>query len=351
MARDYLTLGDALADYYRVRRGGYSPSTWEAHERCLEKWRDWIAGEIQSNPLLETIANPDERYMERYCNKLRPPAYSPSSFNNMRQYLTAFWKYCLAEAWIRTNPMRNVRSLRVPRRARLQLSRHELIQLVEECPDPRDRIALAVGVNTALRGGDVAKLYVGSANLTDDTLTAYVDKTDRALQFAITADLRRELLRWFDHYATSAGITLAELPNDWRLIPKIKSSAANAHHPQGPRIRTYLSYEFLDHPERIVQRALERMGHATKNEGFHTLRRSSGRAVYEHAKSLGNADPLRMAQVLFDHKSRRNTEDYLGITPEKEELAGMMRGKSFLHDADPASVVSLETDRGARKHA
>lgn len=349
MNREYITLNDALSDYYRVRRGRYAPSTWRAHERCLETWRTWVVRELQPNVLLELVADPDERYMERYFNRLRPPTYSPSSFNNLRQYLGAFWKYCLGEGWIRTNPMRHVDPLRVRREVRLQLSAAELVQIVEGCPEPRDRVALAIGANTGLRGGDIATLFVGSANLTNDTLTAFVEKTDKEVQFAITADLRRELLVWFAHYARACNLaSLHELPNDWRLIPKIKSTAIDPMRMELGRRNIYLPHTTLAHPERIVHRALERLGHGTYKEGFHTLRRSAARAVYEHAKDKGHSDPLRMAQALLDHQSRSVTEIYLGITPEKEELAGMMRGKSFLHDdGDGEQVVSIEEARGA----
>lgn len=348
-----VTLNDAIADYYRVRRGRYSTTTWDAHEGALERWRTWITRETQPYVPLAVIAQPDERYMERYFNRLRPPMYEPRTFNNYRQYLKAFWDYCIAEGWVRTNPMRHVDPMRVPKKVRLQLSAAELLGLLDLATEPRDRIALAIGMNTALRAGDIAELRVGGANLTNDTLSAYVEKTDEERSIAITADLRVELLRWFDHYAREMGLeSVADLPNDWRLVPPMKRVKVNMRKPElGDRI-IYRPDGRLTHPERLVQKVLAAAGHETKKEGFHTIRRSTARVLFDRACADGVPDPIRRPMTLLGHKGRATTELYLGVTHEQQELDLMMRGQSFLHDALPPvpGVVDLpeKKEKGTR---
>jgi integrase len=338
---DRLTLNDALRDYYTQRKGRYSASTWHAHEGQLERWRTWITRETQPNVYLDDI---DERHMVRYFDKLRPPAVAPSSFNNYRQYLRSFWLYCREEAWVQTNPMRHVDAMRVPKRVRLQLSADELLALLDGA-GPRDRVALAVGMNTGLRGGDIAALTVGSVNLGNDTLLAWEEKTDQETLLPITADLRPELLRWFQHYAEACDIPdWRKLPNHWTLIPPARGAALNVHDPSAGFRVAYKTTARYRHPETIVHRALERIGHDTHREGFHTLRRSAARELYNLAVRDGIGDPIRIAQALLNHKSQKTTEIYLGITHEKELRDGMMRGKAFLsRSVTSADVPVIES--------
>lgn len=324
-----MTVNAALADFYQVKQGGYSPSTWSAIQARLENWRRWLVKETQPEIFLRDICRYDDRYMERYFNRLRPPAYAPSSFNNYRQYLLGFWEYCRARGYVDTDPMMHVDPLRVPRRTRLQLSAVELLKMLESA-SPRDRVALALGMNTGLRAGDITALKVGSANLTNGLLTAYIHKTKQEVELPITAELDSELLRWFVHYAQVQGVATLDLPNTWTLVPPAHWYGNNPHQPAlggSTRYKTGMRYT---HPEKIVQEALSRLGHESHGEGFHTLRRSSARVLFDLAASDGVGDPIRIPQSLLGHASRTTTERYLGVTHEKVLTNKMLRGKSFL---------------------
>lgn len=334
-------MNGALADYYQVKKGGYSPSTWEAIQARLENWRRWITAETQPEIFLRDICRYDDRYMERYFNRLRPPAYAPSSFNNYRQYVVGFVTYCRGRGWIDTDPMMHVDPLRVPRRTRLQLSAVELLKMLETA-EPRDRIALALGMNTGLRAGDITALRVGSANLTNGLLTAYIHKTKQEVELPITAELDAELLRWFVHYAQVQSVALAELPNTWMLVPPAHWYGNNPHKPELGGRTLYKTGQRYTHPELIVQDALKLLGHDARGEGFHTLRRSSARVLFDLAASDGVGDPIRIPQSLLGHASRTTTERYLGVTHEKVLTSKMLRGKSFLGRA--AEEAAAERD-------
>lgn len=328
--RQASTLSDALSDYYAQRSAKYQESTWKAHEAQLEKFRTWATRQHGPNCHLADI---DDREMVRYFNRLRPPAYEASTFNNYRQYLLMFWTYCRGEAWVQTNPMRHVDPARVPRKVRLHLSPEELLAMLTDAT-PRDRIALATGMNTALRANDVMALTVGSVNLSNDELTAFIQKTQVEEVLPITSELRVELIRWFQHYAEASGVARwQDLPLDWTLIPPARFEGVNVHRPElGGRI-VYKTNGRYSHPEKIVHSALERMGYPTKREGFHTLRRSAARAVFDLAAKDGVGDPIRIPQSLLGHKNRVTTEIYLGITHEKRLRDDMLRGQSFLNRA------------------
>ena len=326
--RDMLTLNDALRDYYEVRAGRYELRTWRCHEARLEHFRTWVTRETQPDVYLEDIAGPGARYMERYFNKLRPPAYAPGSFNNARQYLTGFWKYTIGRGWVLGNPMMHIDALRVPRVVRLQLAAGELLSMLEDA-NPRDRVALALGMNTALRANDITGLKVGNVNLENNTITAWVEKTDEERIFPITEELRVELLRWLKHYADVAQVDVRDLPNSWILVPAARWCGIN---PRNPALGGVLVYteKRMTNPQRIVQTALRKLGHDTKGEGFHTLRRSAARVLFDLAAADGVRDPIRIPQSLLGHTNRATTERYLGVTHEATMRDEMMKGKSFL---------------------
>lgn len=353
-----MTLNGALADFYQVKKGNYEKSTWDAIQARLENWRRWIVQETQPEIFLRDICRYDDRYMERYFNRLRPPAYAPSSFNNYRQYLNGFWTYCRGRGYVDTDPMQHVDPLKVPRRVRLQLSADELLRMLETA-SPRDRIALAIGMNTGLRAGDITALKVGAVNLAAGTIHAYIHKTKKEREIDITAELDTELLRWFEHYAGVQGVSVLELPNTWTLVPPAHWYGNNPHKPALGGKTKYKTGMRYTHPETIVQDALKLLGHEPKGEGFHTLRRSAARVAFDLAIADGIGDPIRIPMSMLDHVARGTTEIYLGVSHDKVLTTKMLRGKSFLgraveaeaEHADASSTVAYISQGEVRRSA
>lgn len=337
------TLNDALSDYYEVKLSHLAASTRKQHEATLERWRTWVVRETQPNVYLPDI---DDRMMVRYFNRLLPPGHEPRTYNNYRQILKKFWDFCRGEAWVRTNPMRHVDPLRVSARVRLLLSPDELLRILD-ISEPRDRIALAVGMNTALRAGDISKLTIGSVNLGNDTIQVSIQKTGAEEILPMTSELRTELLKWFTTYATVMGMPVSALPNNWTLIPPIQSVAVNVHDTALGRREVFEPHRQLTHMERIVQGALRKLGHPTRGEGFHTIRRSMLRSMHDLAVADGESDAIRMVQAMAGHKNQQTTEIYLGITHEKRRRDAMMQGKSFLTRAVGAQEERREDVEGS----
>ena len=344
MTRHQLTLSEALLDYMTARSGRYSPSTWAAHERVLLKLRDTLNRPSELGPGCR-LADVDERTMVRYFNALRPPRLAGYSFNNYRQYVMMFFKFALAENWIDRNPMRHVDPAPVVKRPRLQLSAQELLAALDGAT-PRDRVALALGMNTALRAMDIMSLKVGDVNLSNNELSAFIHKTKQHDLIPITAELRAEIIRWFEHYADAMGLSdwMSDLPNEWILVPPMHFLAHNVWTPQAGGRVVYKTTSVYSNPEEIVQRALKRLGHPTKGEGFHTLRRSTARRFYELAIAKGVRDPMRMPQALLGHQRRETTEIYLGMTIEKEMRDELLKGESFLRAVADEEIRKRDGD-------
>lgn len=340
MAR--ITLNEALADYYDVRAPRYGDATWRAHEGQLERFRTWATREWGPNLLITDV---DERGMARYFNKVRAEV-EPSSFNNYRQYLNMFWRFARGEGWVETNPMRHVDAERPPRKVRLRLSAEELLAILDDA-EPHDRIFLACGENTALRAQDIAVLTVGSVNLGNNTLLAWISKTKTWEELPVTAELRAEIIRWLQHYGPAMGVPdWRDVPNEWTLCPPVQSVSVNPHRPDLGRRLMYKTTGRQSHPERIVQRVLARRGYPTKGQGLHTLRRSTARALYDLAASDGIGDPIRIPQALLGHRNRQTTEIYLGVTHEKQLRDELMRGQSFLGRAAATEAADRRQSEG-----
>lgn len=341
-----LTLNDALLDYYSVRSGRYSLSTWRAHEQRLEMMRTWLTKRTQPNVYLADL---DDRLLADYFKTLRPPRYAASSYNNFRQYAKMFFGFCVAEGWISTDPTRHVDPIKPPKRIRLQLTPSEMLAALETAT-PRDRIGLAVGMNTGLRARDATGLTIGSVMLDTGFLSVWIEKTDTEDQLPISSEFRTEILAWFEHLAGVMGVaSISDLPNEWHLIPPAHWLASDVNDPSGPGRLTYHPDRQLRHPEQIVHRALTRLGHPTKGEGFHTLRRSMARALYDLAVSdnTGKSAPIRVAQAQLGHKNQATTEHYLGLEGEKQARNELLRGKSFLTRAAGVHRDIIEQERAA----
>lgn len=328
------TLSKALDDYDVRRLRARSKGTQENAHSQLRRMEVWVAKEIQPDPYLVNI---DDTAMTRYFNTLRPPRLEAASFNHYRTIMNSFWVFCLQRGWIERNPMEWVERLPIPEKARTQLAPEEMLMMLEEADKPRDRIALAVGMNTGLRAGDIAALKIGAVNLHDNTLSAYIQKTKRFSLIGITTELRSELLKWFYVYAEMMELeSFRDLNDEWTLVPSMRSYVTRE---PGVRIDVLLPQSTFTNLHEIVKTAMEKRGFPLRDkngkslrEGFHTLRRSAGRQIHDDAAQRDDVkgSAMRAAQAFLGHKTQQVTELYLGLDHDKKVLDGMMRGQSFL---------------------
>jgi integrase len=187
-----------------------------------------------------------------------------------------------------------------------------------------------------LRAGDLCALRVGDVDLETGFLHVSIKKTQTEDRMPITAELDREIRRWLAHYARVMLAVGEPLSADWRVVPPAHWQALNVHYPTGPGRVVYKTHDRYVHPEQIVHRALDRLGYSTLGEGFHTLRRSAARHVFNIAVAESDANAIRVAQALLGHRNQSTTEIYLGITHERVARDRLLRGRPFLHRLDSA---------------
>jgi integrase len=255
----------------------------------------------------------------------------PRSCNKYLSRVKGFFAHAYAEGWCPADPAVTLPPVRVQAPPpRTWLTATELEAMLTDAPNPRDRAALAVAYSTMLRGSELSALRVGDVDLDGGwlnvTITKPVPDTDR---MPMTADLRRELIAWFDAYQAMCG----PLDTTWYLIPRASHDWTRGYDVT-PTVACHRPY-------RIVTTAMARQGLYVSGdrEGFHTVRRSVARLGYDHLVATdGREDALSVVSALLHHKSRATTELYIGTDGDRTRRDSLMGGRQWMRGLSRAPV-------------
>lgn len=331
-SRANVRLDEAIDAYLtRITNEGQSPSSIKTARYALARFRKAVTSPREPNPYLHTIS---ARHCDDYCfgEKGIRRGIGAISFNRYRSVLKVFFDYALMMRWVDVNPMDGIGMARpdAPKQ-RLLLNAGELVALLDATANPAERIACAIGMNTGLRANDIRHLTVFDASLASGTIQTEIRKTRKFDVKPITMELHRELIRWLDTYASLMGLNdRGELENDWLLVPTYRRLAPREVSPWP--IADLRPYDPHSHPWRLVQRPLMALGYPTKGEGFHTLRRSSARALFESLRERGDGrdHALMIVKDFLNHSSVVQTEHYLGLNQERTLRDALLKDQPFL---------------------
>jgi len=325
-----IRLNEACQHYLqRIANEGQSASSINTMRYALARLRKALASTREPNPYLHTIT---PAQADDYCYGLDGirRGIQAVSFNRYRSVLTTFFNYALLMRWSDINPMDGISAARPDApKTRLLLNAGEMLSMLEQASNPVERIALSLGMNTGLRANDIRHLTVFDASLAGGVIQTEIRKTHKLDVKPITMELHKELVDWLDIYADWTGLSdRGELPNEFLLVPSYRSAAP------AERVRHVVlrPLGMHTHPWRLVQRPLARMGYPTKGEGFHTLRRSSARALFESLRSEGDGrdHALMICKAYLNHASTVQTEHYLGLNQERTIRDALLKDKPFL---------------------
>lgn len=325
-----MNLSDAIGTYLDARRGRKAKQTVRCDEVALYKLLRQT-GNIPAGTL-------DTGHMESY---FYDPVFGlatsvqSSTFNINRSRMAMFTRWLVAEGHVTTDPMRKVESRKALKKNRRRLSIEQMTAAIESCKHPRDRALVALACNTGLRISSILGLRVRSLDLDSGILIAPVPKTQQEIVMPITADLDGEMRLWLDHYRFELGA----LDPEWYLVP-----ARHAHGWEGSC--TLAPDKRMGVPWRVIHEAFEAIGVDAKGEGFHTMRRSAGRALFENAIAAGDPRAIHIVQAFYGHAEVRMTQNYIGTDEERRRLHELMRGQRFLKTSD-GDVIDLASRRGA----
>lgn len=324
-----IRLDDAIARYVsRIESEGQAPSSVRTARYALRRFRLAVTTRGDS-PMLHLIT--PER-MDEYCfgpSGIRR-GVAASSFNSYRSVLVSFFDYALRMRWTDVNVMDAIPAARpdAPRQ-HLYLNAGELLALLDHADNPVERVGMALGMNTGLRGNDVSHLTVFDASLAAGVIQTEIRKTNKLDVKPITMELHGELTRWLSFYADVTGVgDPGLLPDHWLLVPAYRNPAPSE---RDRRVKPRPT-DVHKSPWRLVKRPLERMGYPTKGEGFHTLRRSSARSLFESLRESGEGrdHALLIVKEFLNHASVAQTEHYLGIKEERAIRDALLKDKPFL---------------------
>ncbi len=153
----------------------------------------------------------------------------------------------------------------------------------------RDRALFDLAIDSKLRGCDLVKLKIGDVVAGADIrnrATIIQQKTNRPVQFELTADVRATLLSWLERRGGSI--------TDF-LFPSCVDHAGHMS------TRQYA---------RLVDEWVTAIGLRKCEYGTHSLRRTKAAMIY---RATGN---IRAIQILLGHTKIENTVRYLGVDVE-----------------------------------
>lgn len=333
-------LSDAVESYLTYRKVAFSPATALASDQTLRQFLS-IVGNIQTKGLMP-------RHAERFQSSLLSAGKKPATVNNRMSQLSAFSRWAVANRMIPAHFVGTVRTIPVPRKAKLRVPPLEFQRLLDLAERPDRRIVIALGLFLFLRGGEIRTLKVADVDLDQGIVNVVIHKTNDWDEMPVCLELDEELRRWFIAYAADIGRPLKG--TDY-LVP--------AHHRfpgwlERPVSGNYQPDKMMLRPFQHVQVILEKAGYPVteagkkSGEGVHTLRRSGARALYDALVDGRLGDPaarddaLRQVMTMLHHSSVSITEGYIGLERDRQKRDKTIKGVRFLPTTEHTNVVSLK---------
>lgn len=341
-------LSDAIEDWLRFRRSqDIAVNTIKGNATVVRRFLT-ITGNIYCDKITE-------HHVTKYF-EVASKTKQPQSLRNDHGILSVFFDWCrhTKRMSIEQNPLYGRRMPKQLRRERNRLNVSEFPCLLDaaEARSPRDRAAVAILLYTLLRDRDAADLRVADVDLEGGWLRARIHKTGLEDRMPITTELDYELRKWLTAYTEEVG----PLKNHYYLLPQRLT-----HFAKGNNGGVNVEYTWVTYPEKpigplgkTINPILESIGFPIQDhtgaktyEGAHTIRRSGARALFDHLVSQPaeerNGDPLRIVQSMLHHKHVTQTEDYIGVQPDRRTRDEVLRGRSMY--GRTATVTSISQAR------
>ncbi|MBT2541962.1 site-specific integrase [Streptomyces sp. ISL-44] len=264
--------------------------------------------------------------------------------NETKQFLA----FCHRRGWTALSADTLVEGIRErsthTNRNRYRMTRAEIRHLVEAAEDPRDRALIMFVACTGVRISEALGMRVRDVSFPKGELYVTVPKCSEEVVYPLSSDLEGELRLWLTAYAGQVG----ELKRTYRLFPTYFRREFVAKGIQAPAGQ-YNPVGVITTPNCVLRPIADRAEiELEEGDGWHTVRRSFARILYDDAVHMGHDAALRVVQAALNHKSVKTTEGYLGLTTEHKQFRHMLKGKPFLTaDLDPGKIVDLGERRAA----
>lgn len=240
---------------------------------------------------------------------------SPVSFNNAQMCISALMRWGAAEDYFPAGLHVVCRPIPVPRVEQQRCRSDQLLEAIEQCTDPRDKMYLSLATYTLGRAGELQLVRWDHVDFRDTCIRWWNQKKKRFDTKEIDAYLATDLREW---KFTLEGYMGETVHPEWCVLP------TRFTHPISRKV-TYTPLTPLANMELIAHKYLDCYFTNTAGIGSHTLRRSAARALFDHLCSSGYDGALRHVSALLDHKSTVTTERYLGLDEDKMAIRRIIR--------------------------
>lgn len=332
-----MRLSEGIVEYQTFRTSQrYAKSTVRTERQALDLLLSEI-GNIQLKHL-------DARHGEAFVAALLSKGLKPGTVNLYRGAFRRFCAWCNTRRYLPggSNPLGTTRNLadHAPPKRRLPVA--DFPRLLDATEHPQERIIVALGLYLFLRASEVSFVDVEHVKLDEGEILVFQPKTGRWDPMPISLELDAELRRWLTWYAQDAAPVHGALMPHWPLVPARRrsqlwndGSGKNGGRPVLPR---YGQMNPLSRSSQIhgkVQKALRAIGWEVSpddREGVHTLRRSGARALYETLVAGDHEardEAVGMVQAMLHHKTRAQTEHYIGLEAAREKRDKVFRGRQM----------------------
>ena len=334
-----MDLSTAVDQYLVYRSAAYRPSSVLAAKQSLKSFLAEV-GNVNTKQLTP-------RHAERFQTALMVKGQKPNTVNSRMSQVSAFSKWLVANRYTPAHFVATVRTVPVPKRARLRVPATDFARLLDCTERPDRRITVALGLFLFLRGGEIRTLRVGDVRLDEGAIDVVVHKTHGFDEMPICYELDQELRQWFIEYQRDIGRPLRS--TDF-LVPAHRSMPGWMARPE---TGNYQPERMVLRPYDHVRATLKTAGYPVTDdtgkrngEGVHTLRRSGARALYDALVEgrLGDQtakdSALRQTMTMLHHSSVTVTEHYIGLERDREKRDNTIKGVRLL-PALPANVMEL----------
>lgn len=265
-----------------------------------------------------------------------------------RNELKQFLGFCHRRGWCSMSAEQLIDGVRDKsthtNRNRYRMTRAEIRLLIDHAEDPRDRALITFVACTGVRISEALGMKVSDVSFSKSELYVTIPKTHEEVTYPLSSDLEAALREWLTAYGGQVG----PLKRAFRLFPTYFRREFVAKGLQAPAGQ-YNPVGVLGNANQVLRPIAARAGiELEPGDGWHTIRRSFARLLYDDAVHQGHDAALRIVQAALGHKSVNTTEVYLGLTSEHKQFRQMLKGRPFLTaDIDPGKIVDLNERRAA----
>lgn len=329
-----ISLSESIDLYLADRRSkGRSISTVRNEEVLLRQFLA-VVGNIQ-------VKNIGPEHMDKFFASRARQWKSERTYNLGRARFSAYFKWCRTRKHMpRANdPLEGTESRKVPRKPRPVVPRARFEELLDAATFPRDRAMVAIGLYLFTRISETVSLRWRDIDFDSNLISVYRHKTREQAYLPMAKELRKELLRWRLEYAAQAG----EPPRpEWFVVPTYSKHLFIGNQMRTPRLIAPDRPVCTTSANRVVKKALAKVGIDEQQVGSHTLRRSGATALYEYLMHTGHDLAIRHVSTMLGHKHIAVTEVYLQRGPSEKALNDLLAGKEMFPASNPGDVVSAK---------